>query len=421
MVRDLIVATCLCGMALSSAAWAQPGRLVIAGGAVSRENAEVHTAFLSGLAPNDRVAVIVAASGEPAQSAQSYVQTLARYGVAQDRVDIIALAVMDDPSSKDVDESTWAGNGGAPNEVAKIERAGAIWFTGGDQVRVTRVLLTASGADTPVLASVRLRLASGATVGGTSAGAAIMSKSMIARGDSLAALLQAPLHGSADDSTMDGGRLMVAPGLGFLPSAIVDQHFDRKARLGRLARAIAEAPPTERLGLGVDEDTALVVDLAASEARVVGAGGVTVLDARGATVALRAGRLSISNISLSYAAGEDRINFRDFSLTPAPSRSRIAQGREHYTHNAQSGAGMALPNANLEEALGVELLDNKTSRRLERVSFDGDGNGVRYSFVKAPQTWAAFGDDAKGKGRYSFSGVLFSIEPVRVTIASDRR
>ncbi|MFZ4122743.1 MAG: cyanophycinase [Caulobacterales bacterium] len=406
----------LLGLALAGTAYAEPGRLVIAGGAVSRDNAEIHRAFVERLGEQGRVAVIPAASGEPAQSAQSYIETLAAYGVSADRIDIVRLAVMDDEDTPATDERAWARNATDPDEIAKIRSAAGIWFTGGDQVRITATLLSEDGAPTPMLTAIRARLADGATVGGTSAGAAIMSSAMIARGDSLAALTEPLLNGDATESAMDGGALMLAPGLGFFRLGLVDQHFDRKARLGRLARALAEVPPPQRIGFGVDEDTALVVDLAANAAFVAGVGGVTVLDARAAQVPAHSGRFAVTGIALSHLATGDTINLADLVITPAQSRERIDPEDGYYSHVAQSGAGMAIPNDGLEDALGVELLDNRVSDRLERVSFGANGQGVRYVFEETPQSWGAYGDDPSGDGRYTIGAVAFSIEPVRVQV-----
>jgi cyanophycinase len=204
---------------------------------------------------------------------------------------------------------------------------------------------------------------------------------------------------------------VLSQGLGFFPTGVVDQHFDRKARLGRLARTVAEQSGGQRIGFGVDEDTALVVDLATRTAMVAGVGGVTVLDARSARSRLQRGRFAISGVLLSHLAPGDRIALQDLTMTPATGRTRIAPGGGYYAHAAQSGAGMAIPNPGLEDALGVELLDNRASTRLARVSFDAAGAGVRYVFSETPDSWGAYGAD-----RYTIGRVLFSIEPVRVRV-----
>ena len=81
-------------------AQAQPGRLVIAGGALSPDNAWVHAAVLTGLPASGRIAVIAIVSGEPVSSAAAFAQTLAAHAAAADRIDMIRPAVMDHPSPR---------------------------------------------------------------------------------------------------------------------------------------------------------------------------------------------------------------------------------------------------------------------------------------------------------------------------------
>lgn len=420
----LIVAMCAAAAAaaFAGAAAAEPGRLVIAGGGVARDNAGVHGAFLSHVGPGARIAVIPAASGEPALSAASYVETLAVYGVSADRIDIVRLAVIDDESTPDVDESAWATNATNAAEIAKIEAAGGVWFTGGDQLRVSAALLTPDGSATPMLAALRARLSAGAAIGGTSAGAAIMGPTMIARGDSLVALTRPLLARGAPEAELEGGRLLLSQGLGFLPSGLVDQHFGQRARLGRLARALTDLASTARIGFGIDEDTALVVDLARNTAVVAGSGAVAVLDARAAQgSASSKGRFAVRGVSLSQLAPGDRIDLATLAITPGKGRVLIPRGNGRAAAPARADAGMALPAETLEELLGAQLLDTEGTDRLERVSFDAAGVGVRYVFETTPASWAAKGEDDAGDVRYTINGVRFSIEPVDVRVRQSRK
>jgi len=112
-----------------------------------------------------------------------------------------------------------------------LETATAVWFVGGDQTQVTQTYL-----GTRTEASLHAVLARGGVIGGTSAGAAIMSRVMIT-----------------------GGRTdpRLGEGLGFLPGAIVDQHFLKRDRLPRLMAALEQRPG--HVGIGIDESTAVVV------------------------------------------------------------------------------------------------------------------------------------------------------------------
>jgi cyanophycinase len=250
-------------------AWGK-GTLVIVGGGLSADNAEIYRAFID-KAEGGKIAIIPSASGEPQASLDAFAANLVRHGVDSARIIQIKLAEIDDPATS-VDEAAWAGNARDAGEIAKIQAASAIWFTGGDQARTMR-LLTQKGNDTPMLAAIRKRLKSGAAIGGTSAGAAIMGTGMIVCGDSARA--SQPVSRNPGDCASDEGRsepLVLGRGLGFLAGYVVDQHFSQRARLQRLLRATNCGSGR---GIGVDEDTAIIVNLDTLRASVIGKGNVT--------------------------------------------------------------------------------------------------------------------------------------------------
>lgn len=252
---------------------ASDGTLVIAGGAVSPDNAAIYRAFIDA-AKGGSIAIIPSASGEPQASIDSFAANLDRHGVERGRIVEVRLAEQDDPATP-ADEAAWAVNADSRSEIAKIESAGGIWFTGGDQARTMRLLMR-DGKDLPMLTAIRKRLAAGAVIGGSSAGAAIMGSGMIVCGDPRQAGTQAVSRDPADCAVEEGGSepLVLANGLGFLLGTVVDQHFSERGRLPRLARAVACGAGQ---GLGVDENTAIVIDLARRTATVVGAGSVTAI------------------------------------------------------------------------------------------------------------------------------------------------
>jgi cyanophycinase len=144
-----------------------------------------------------------------------------------------------------------------PGRLRRLEEATGIFFTGGNQLRLSTLL-----GGTPVAKMIRARNAHGVTVGGTSAGASILSEHMIAFGD--------------EGSAVISGSVRLAPGLGLTNRFIIDQHFRQRDRLGRLITALAYNPFA--VGLGLDEDTAAFIS-ADETIEVEGSGGVTVLDA----------------------------------------------------------------------------------------------------------------------------------------------
>jgi cyanophycinase len=139
-----------------------------------------------------------------------------------------------------------------------LEFASGLFITGGSQLRISAALGGTAIADT-----IRRRHAEGMVVAGTSAGAAVLSEHMISMGDS--------------GATPRRRLVQMAKGLGLAPDLVVDQHFRQRDRLGRLVTALSYNPGP--LGVGVDEDTAAVVE--DGILRVIGSGAVTVIDASG--------------------------------------------------------------------------------------------------------------------------------------------
>ncbi len=138
-----------------------------------------------------------------------------------------------------------------------LESATAIFLTGGNQLRISTIL-----GGTPVAKAIRRLNACGVTVGGTSAGAAILSEHMIAFG-----------KGGA---TPRAGMASLAPGFGMTNRVVIDQHFRQRDRLGRLLTALAYNPFA--VGIGLDEDTAAFIS-PEDVLQVEGAGAITVVDA----------------------------------------------------------------------------------------------------------------------------------------------
>ena len=414
MIRIRTLFAVLACLIASGAARAE-GALVIAGGALKADNAAVVEAFIdrAGGPEDARIAIISAASGYPSGSADGAAAMFARYGVEAERITPVKLAVMDDPDTDGVDESDWAANADAPEEIAHVHAATGVWFTGGDQARLSTLLITEDGTDTPMLAALRARLDAGAVIGGTSAGAAMMSPVMVARGDALPALLEAPLVVRPGEDYPETERLVLAAGLGFFPYGVTDQHFGERARLGRLARAAAMQSEPRRLGGGVDENTALIVDLATDEAIVRGAGAVTILNAREARrETLDDGAVVIEGLGVSVLTNGDAIDLAALSVTPAAYKAATV-GEEYFDRQVADGGGMAVAAGPLQDLLGEALLDNAGAARLSRTSFSGRA-GVIYAFAQTAASQGWWGRDESGAGRYAVHAVSFDITPVRV-------
>lgn len=168
-----------------------------------------------------------------------------------------------------------------------LSDAAGLFFTGGDQLRISSQI-----GDTPIEEMVRDIHRRGGVIAGTSAGASVMSETMVVRGS------------SAESHRI--GDLNMASGLGLVPDVIIDQHFAERGRIGRLLGAVAQNPRI--LGIGIDEDTAIVVEK--DRCRVIGSGAVYIVDGEGVThsniaEARREEALSMFGVRLHVLAAGD--------------------------------------------------------------------------------------------------------------------
>lgn len=134
-----------------------------------------------------------------------------------------------------------------------IKKSKLIFFTGGDQLRITSILGGTGVSDA-------ISKMEGKIIVGTSAGASVMSETMIL--------------GGIDKESPKKNIINMCPGLGFLENVVIDQHFAQRGRIGRLLTAVAENPGI--LGIGIDENTAIIVR--ESWIKVIGDGSVYILD-----------------------------------------------------------------------------------------------------------------------------------------------
>ncbi|NLJ33054.1 MAG: cyanophycinase [Firmicutes bacterium] len=228
------------------------GRLLIIGGAEDREGDCEILREVVALAKGrgQGLVVITAASRGGAQLGREYREIFQRLGARRVRI----LHVNQRERAND------------PAVAVDLRRAGGIFFSGGDQLRLTSLL-----GGTRVEREVRRAYEGGALIAGTSAGASAMSDTMIVEGP--------------DDDPPRRCTLKMAPGFRLLKEVVVDQHFAQRGRLGRLLGVVAQNPYT--LGLGIDEDTAVEVN-PRGRFRVLGSYTATVIDGLG---------IEVSNVS----------------------------------------------------------------------------------------------------------------------------
>jgi len=229
------------------------GRLIIIGGAEDKQGEcqVLREVARAAGAPKGNLVIITTATQRPRETGNMYVEIFKGLGV--DSVEVINIE-----SRRDAGRQMF---------VKTVEKAGCVFFTGGDQLRITSILGGTAMGD-----KLKQLYYSGVTIAGTSAGASAMSSTMI-------------ITGNEEDSPRKC-TVKMAPGLDLMKGCVIDQHFAQRGRIGRLLCAVAQNPHV--LGIGIDEDTAVVVE--GNKFRIAGSQAVTVVDGS---------HLSFSNVSES--------------------------------------------------------------------------------------------------------------------------
>ena len=274
----LVAAQTLVGNS-ATAATGNKGRLFIIGG--GHQPTEMIRRFieLAGGTNHAKIIVVPLASEDAEESGKHQVSEFQKHGVAH--VESIVFTREE------------AGN---PATVARFADATGVFFTGGDQTRLAAII-----TNSPVHQKLKELYARGAVMGGTSAGAAVMSQVMIT-GEEL----------RNDDKTnaftfIRRNNIETTVGFGFITNAIIDQHFIRRKRLNRLFSTVLEHP--HLVGIGIDESTAIIVD-PDDTFEVIGESAVMVMDPRAATHLHtdQKGNLSASNIRTHILLAGDRFD-----------------------------------------------------------------------------------------------------------------
>jgi cyanophycinase len=221
------------------------GHLVVIGGGEDKQHdMAILTRFVELCGgPAAKIVVITAASAVTDHMWETYDRAFADLGVTRH----LHLHLQ---SRRDANDETL---------IRDVLDADGIFMTGGDQKRLLAII-GGTALDAEMHAALKLR---GACIGGTSAGASAMSGHMLAQG-------RAELH-------PEKGSVSLGAGLGFLHKVVIDQHFSERQRLSRLLSVVAQNPYLQ--GIGIDEDTALVVERGAG-IEVLGEGAVTIVDGR---------------------------------------------------------------------------------------------------------------------------------------------
>jgi cyanophycinase len=253
------------------------GPLVIIGGHEDKKGERLILREVASHLKGGRLVIATVASHQPEGYFDSYKEAFAALGVT----DLVELYV--EERAETLDEE----------KLRVFDGATGVFFSGGDQLRISSQL-----GDTPVEHRVREIHEAGGVIAGTSAGASVMSDTMLVKGSS--------------QETHRIGDLHLAAGLGLVRDVIIDQHFAERGRIGRLLGAVAQNP--RELGIGIDEDTAIIVR--GHQFEVIGSGGVYVVDGGGVThsniAEAKADRtLSIHDVRLHVLCQGDRFDLND--------------------------------------------------------------------------------------------------------------
>jgi len=276
--RRLLAAVVGCGLFLGGATALPAGTLAWGAGAgedtvlvrAKREGAPAGTLFIVGGGPRSkelmqqfvdlaggrgkaRIAVFGMA-GNNARAGEKVAEELRGYGVE-------AFSLYMDRAEANTDAA-----------VRRLDGVTGIWFIGGLQTRLARALV-----GTKMAARIRELYEGGVVVGGTSAGAAIMSTPMITGREKRPGGSRPPTDSTASHLTIERDNIQTVEGLSLVVNAVIDQHFVRRKRQNRLVSVVLENP--HLLGVGIDESTALIVHPDGSWS-VVGESVVVVYDAR---------------------------------------------------------------------------------------------------------------------------------------------
>lgn len=219
------------------------GYLIIIGGAEDKNGDSVILKQASEMLKQEEIlTVLTTATENPKEVGNIYYEVFKRIGI--NKIQILNINTRDDAENE--------------KNCEIIKKSKCIFMTGGDQLRITSIL-----GGTRAYIELKSLYESGGIIMGTSAGASVMSSTMVVQGN--------------DNEPARKCTLKMAPGLGLLNGVIIDQHFDQRGRFGRLLCGVAENP--DILGIGIDEDTSIKV-YPDQHFEIIGSNAVTIIDGK---------------------------------------------------------------------------------------------------------------------------------------------
>ena len=369
------------------------GSLVIIGGGLRGDNADVWQRIvkLAG-GRGARIAVFPSAAGNPERSAQTIIGYLRKWGADAFLVPV-AIRLNGSDYRKAAEDQALAD---------KIRKADGIYFAGGDQGRITKALVREDGTHTAVLEAVWAVYRRGGVVAGSSAGAAIMSSTMFSNPKAILAMLQTGIA--------DGREL--APGLGFIGDDIfVDQHLLVRGRFARMIPAMMAKG--YQIGLGIDEDSAMVVN-SQREVEIIGYKGAMLIDLTRAETDKENPLFNVQNAVISYLDRGDKFNIATRMFIPSSDK---AGGRLDPTRPL--GRGAVFSNDVLGNSAVVDLMERLIdSDQAEAIGIasgnprtDKTETGFEFRFTKTPES---VGYVSAVADAYSILNIRLDIRPIEL-------
>lgn len=300
VLRTTILALAATTLPAAAHAEADPhGALMLLGGGERDGNTLIWSELvrLAGGAGR-KVAVFPTASDYPERTGRLFAEHL--QGLGLDAFIVPASPLFQSPDVRQVVRD--------PEWVERVRAADVVFLTGGEQRRYRQTLVEGGGRETPLLQAIRDVHRRGGLIAGTSAGMAVMSRVMFVDAERIFPVLR------------DGARMHreVDLGLGLMPDDwFVDQHFLARGRFGRAL--VAMQTYGFPLGLGVDEDTAVVIEHG-RRARVLGYRGAVLLDASDAERDPNESRFHWRNVRLHYLSHGDEFDLRTLDVTVGPEK-----------------------------------------------------------------------------------------------------
>jgi cyanophycinase len=367
------------------------GSLVIIGGALRPDNAPVWERIvqLAG-GKGARIAVFASASATPERTGKNLVARLNKYGANAFFVPVaVKLEGLDYQAAAE-----------DPELAAAVRSAGGAFFAGGDQSRITRALRRPDGSNSAVLEALWQMYRSGGVIAGTSAGAAIMSSTMFGEPKTVLATLKL--------GVVEGSE--ITQGLGFIGDDVfVDQHLLVRGRFARMLPAMLKKG--YKLGLGIDENTAMVVS-SNRDVEVVGYKGALLVDLAGATA--QEGAFNVSNVRLSYLDNGDRFNIATHAFTPSPDKAdgKLDPAKPYYKEALFSAD--ILGNSTVVDLMG-KLIDSDQPEAIGLTL--GSPNGVQPDLgfeFRFSRTGESVGYQSASTEAYSVYNVRLDIRPILI-------